>query len=116
MYRGEYRMSVWKRPGLPGSYSDSIARFATIAEEDGEQSPMRVNWAATYGTGLCATIANNLGTWKLASQLLGFSAQASDFALWNWTYHYRLRGKLQSLLESRIAILTADVNSDGKVD
>ena len=121
MYRGEYRMRPWKQPSLPGSYSQgtgeqSIPRFAVIAEEDGEQFPTRVNWAALYSSGFCATIANNIGFWKLASQFLGFSGQASDFALWNWTYHYRLRGKLQPLLESRIAILTTDVNGDGRVD
>jgi Endo-alpha-N-acetylgalactosaminidase/Galactose mutarotase-like fold domain len=116
MYRGEYRFWPWKEPVYRGGYSMSNPHFAAIAEEDGEEFPMRVNWAALYESKVCATIANNVGTWKLASQFLGFSARASDFALWNWTYHYRLRGKLQPLLESRVAVLTADGNEDGKVD
>lgn len=116
IYRGEYHRRPWNNPNLPGSYSDSIPHFAAIANEDAEQFPVRVNWAAAYTSDVCATIANNIGTWKLASQFLGFGGQASDFALWNWVYHYRLRGTVQPLLTVRIAILSRDVNGDGRVD
>ena len=76
----------------------------------------RVNWAAAYGSGVAATIHNNIGFWRLATQLLGHNGRASDFTMWNGTYYYRLRGKQQPKLESRIAILTADRNNDGNVD
>ena len=115
MYRGEVQRYPWKHPSHRGLFG-SQPRFAKIAEEDGEEHPQRGNWAAVYATGLAATIANNIGTWKLASQFLGFSGRASDFVLWNGTYYYRLRGKVQPLLESRVGILTADANDDGAVD
>ncbi|MGH9544895.1 MAG: endo-alpha-N-acetylgalactosaminidase family protein [Terriglobales bacterium] len=116
MYRGEYHVEAWKDPVNRGGYSMSIPRFASVRQEDAEQCPMRVNWAATYAPGICATIANNIGTWKLSSQFLGGSGRASDFAFWNGRYHYRLQDKVQPLLESRIAILTEDKNDDSSVD
>jgi hypothetical protein len=116
MYRGEFKRTPWKDPSYRGGYGMDVPRFAAIAEEDGEEYPVRVNWAAAYGSGLAATIQNNIGFWKLATQFLGYNGRATDLSVWNGTYYYRLRGKQRPLLESRIAVLTTDGNGDGKVD
>ena len=116
MYRGEHPRNAWKDRVYRGGYWRSVPRFGRIAEEDGEAHPMRANWAAMYAPGLCATMVNNIAYWRLASQFLGYDGAASDFALWNGVYHYRLRNELQPYLETRIAILTKDENGDERVD
>jgi hypothetical protein len=116
MYRGEYQRRQWKELSYRGGYGQDTARFATIAEEDGERDPASVNWAAAYATGICVTIANNIAYWKLSTQLLGFDGRATDFALWNGPYYYRLGDQRQPMLTSRVAILVRDANQDGKVD
>lgn len=115
-YRGEYKRTAWKEKSYRGGWGQSQARIVSIKDEDGEANPLQANFAAAYADGICATIANNIGYWKLATQFLGYDARASDFALWNGTYHYRLRGAVQPLLDTHVAVLTSDANHDGKVD
>jgi hypothetical protein len=116
MYRGEFKRTPWKDPNYRGGYGMDVPRFATIEEEDGEEHPVETNWAAAWGSGVAASLYNNIGFWRLDTQLLGYNGRASDFAMWNGKYYYRLRGKQQPPLESRIGILTQDQNDDGKVD
>jgi hypothetical protein len=117
MYRSEYHRYPWKFGSYRAGYDQPSSFFSSeIAKEDGEQYPQLGNWVSASMDGITATLATNIPYWKIHSQFLGFDATATDFAFWLGTYHYRLRGVVQPLLEARIALLTRDANSDGRVD
>lgn len=117
MYRSEYYRSSWKDKAYKGGYDQPRPFFSSaIGEEDGEQYPQLGNWVSASTDGITATVATNIPYWKIRTQFLGFDARATDFAFWLGTYHYRLRGAVQPLLEARIALLTKDANGDGRVD
>jgi hypothetical protein len=114
-YRGEYGRQKWKEPF---SYLiwQSTARFMTIGDEDGESSARVANWASVDLPGIAATIADNIPYWKLKTKILGGEGPGTDFAIWLGTYYYRIGGEIQPLLQSCVAILTEDRNSDGTLD
>ncbi len=117
MYRSDYMRLPWKNAGYRAGYDQPKPFFSSaIGEEDGEQYPKMGNWVSASTNGLTATVTSNIPYWRIQSQFLGFDAQATDFAFWLGAFHYRLHGVVQPLLEARIALLTKDANSDGKVD
>ena len=117
MYRSEYHRYPWKDGAYKGGYDQPKPFFSSaIGQEDGEQYPQLGNWVSASMDGITATVATNIPYWKIRTQFLGFDARATDFAFWLGTYHYRLRGIVQPLLEARIALLTRDTNDDGRVD
>jgi hypothetical protein len=117
MYRSEYARIPWKNGQYKAGYDQPKPFFSTtIGEEDGELYPKMGNWVSASTGGITATVASNIPYWKIQTQFLGYDARATDFAFWLGTYHYRLRGAVQPLLEAHVAILTRDANGDGKVD
>ena len=114
-YRGEYKRQKWNEP-----YSNllwqSTANFMKIREADGETCPKDTNWASADVPGVVATISDNIPYWKLKTQVLGGEGPGTDFAIWLGTYYYRIAGEVQPLLQSRVAILTEDLNHDDAVD
>ncbi|MBS1852859.1 MAG: hypothetical protein JST79_18300 [Acidobacteria bacterium] len=117
MYRSEYSRRSWKDKEYMAGYDQPRPFFSSaIGEEDGELYPVLGNWVSASADGITATLATNIPYWKIRSQFLGYDARATDFAFWLGTYYYRLRGVVQPLLQARIALLTRDVNGDGRVD
>jgi hypothetical protein len=117
MYRSDYIRLPWKNKQYMAGYDQPKPFFSTtIGEEDGELYPKMGNWVSASTEGITATVATNIPYWKIQTQFLGYDARATDFAFWLGTYHYRLRGAVQPLLEAHIAILARDANNDGKVD
>jgi hypothetical protein len=117
MYRSEYSRRAWKDGEYKAGYDQPKPFFSTdIGAEDGEPDPVAGNWVTAAMDGVVATVATNIPYWKVRTQFLGYDAQATDFAFWLGTYHYRLRGEVQPLLEATVALLGDDTNGDGKVD
>jgi hypothetical protein len=117
MYRSDYERRAWKDKEYRAGYDQPKPFFSSaIGTEDGELNPKMGNWVSASMSGITATVASNIPYWKIQTQFLGYDAQASDFAFWLGTYHYRLRGAVQPLLAARVAILSKDANEDGRVD
>jgi hypothetical protein len=117
MYRSEYVRLPWKNNQYKAGYDQPKPFFSSsIGEEDGELHPKMGNWVSASAEGITTTVASNIPYWRIQTQFLGYDARATDFAFWLGTYHYRLRGVVQPLLDAHVAILTRDANSDGKVD
>ena len=117
VYRSEYSRRTWKDQEYMAGYDQPKAFFSSrIGDEDGELYPQMGNWASASTHGITATLASNIPYWRISSQFLGYDARATDFAFWLGTYHYRLRGAVQPLLEARIALITKDANGDGRLD
>jgi hypothetical protein len=117
MYRSDYSRRLWKDKEYKAGYDQPKPFFSdAIGEEDGERYPIPGNWVVASADGIAATLATNIPYWKAMTQFLGHDATATDFAFWLGTYHYRLRGAVQPLLEAQIGLLTRDANEDGRVD